>query len=184
MSQASVELAELNLAANAVTNVDVARLSAEEFVEAFNGSKTFKRLTEKGIHLGESGDAGYRLETLFVDPPRAGLDATCRELAAGFERVLYVSCNPETLARDVAELAPTHEITALAAFDQFPYTPHLEAGVLLERRARGFDGDTRAFRNSIGDDDDDDAANNNGNPGVMLTSPPPWAVGSGQWGSG
>ena len=167
MSQASVELAELNLAANAVANVDVARLSAEEFVEAFNGSKTFKRLTEKGIHLGESGDAGYRLETLFVDPPRAGLDATCRELAAGFERVLYVSCNPETLARDVAELAPTHEITALAAFDQFPYTPHLEAGVLLERRARG----------SNGEDDDDDAANNNGNPGVMLTSPPPWAVG-------
>ena len=183
MSQASVELAELNLAANAVTNVDVARLSAEEFVEAFNGSKTFKRLTEKGIHLGESGDAGYRLETLFVDPPRAGLDATCRELAAGFERVLYVSCNPETLARDVAELAPTHEITALAAFDQFPYTPHLEAGVLLERRARGFkglggfDGDTRAIRSSKGEDDDDDAANNNGNPGVMLTSPPPWAVG-------
>jgi tRNA (uracil-5-)-methyltransferase len=177
VSQASVELAELNLKANAVTNVDVARLSAEEFVEAFNGSKTFKRLTEKGIHLGESGDAGYRLETLFVDPPRAGLDATCRELAAGFERVLYVSCNPETLARDVAELAPTHEITALAAFDQFPYTPHLEAGVLLERRARGFDGDTRAIRSSKGEDDDDDAANNNGNPGVMLTSPPPWAVG-------
>jgi hypothetical protein len=77
----------------------------------------------------------------------------------------------------VAELAPTHEITALAAFDQFPYTPHLEAGVLLERRARGFDGDARAIRSSNGDDDDDDAANNNGNPGVMLTSPPPWAVG-------
>ena len=74
------------------------------------------------------------LRTLFVDPPRAGLDETCRDLAREFDRVLYVSCNPETLARDVAELRETHHVTRLAAFDQFPYTPHLEAGILLERR--------------------------------------------------
>ena len=74
------------------------------------------------------------LRTLFVDPPRAGLDATCRKLAATFDRVVYVSCNPETLARDLGELSMTHRVTRLAAFDQFPYTPHLEAGVLLERR--------------------------------------------------
>jgi len=75
-----------------------------------------------------------RLQTLFVDPPRAGLDATCRALAASFDKVVYVSCNPETLARDLEELTVTHTITRLAAFDQFPYTPHLEAAVLLERR--------------------------------------------------
>ena len=65
---------------------------------------------------------------------RAGLDATCRELAATFDHVVYVSCNPETLARDLAELSATHEVTRLAAFDQFPYTPHLESGVVLVRR--------------------------------------------------
>ena len=74
------------------------------------------------------------MRTLFVAPPRAGLDATCRELAATFDHVVYVSCNPETLARDLAELSATHEVTRLAAFDQFPYTPHLESGVVLVRR--------------------------------------------------
>ena len=47
--------------------------------------------------------------------------------------MVYVSCNPDTLARDVRELSATHEVTRLAAFDQFPYTPHLECGVVLER---------------------------------------------------
>ena len=41
----------------------------------------------------------------------------------------------ETLARDVALLAATHDVSRLAAFDQFPYTHHLEAGVVLERKS-------------------------------------------------
>eukprot|EP00966_Prymnesium_polylepis_P264852 6118580-Prymnesium_polylepis.1 len=133
ISKASVALAEANLEANSISNVRVARLSAEEFVEAHEGVRQFRRLEEVGIELGGAGGLD-RLETLFVDPPRAGLDATCRALAAGFERIVYVSCNPETLARDVAELSATHEVSRLAAFDQFPYTPHLECGVVLERR--------------------------------------------------
>ncbi len=148
MSKASVSLARDNLARNGVDNVRVARLSAEEFVQAYEGTRRFDRLRDAGIYLegsgeaaaagGGSGDGGEpvvfdRLHTLFVDPPRAGLDETCRKLAAGFERIVYVSCNPETLARDVAELSATHAVKSLAAFDQFPYTPHLEAGVVLER---------------------------------------------------
>ena len=70
----------------------------------------------------------------------AGLDVTCRTLARSFERIVYVSCNPQTLARDVQELLATHTVTRLAAFDQFAYTPHLECGVVLERRdSRGAD---------------------------------------------
>merc|ERR1711924_23732 len=135
VSKASVRLAHMNLAANNCSNVKVARLSAEEVVEAFGGRR-FERLQRAGIDLGRHGaDGGYDLQTLFVDPPRAGLDATCRALAATFERIIYVSCNPETLARDVRELAATHDVTRVAAFDQFPYTPHLEAGIVLERRS-------------------------------------------------
>ena len=132
MSKASVQLAEHNLASNAgCENVRVARLSAEDFVVAHAGERRFKRLDDAGIDLAVAD----RMETLFVDPPRAGLDETCRSLAKGFERVLYISCNPETLARDVHALRDTHRVTRVAAFDQFPYTPHLEAGVLLERRS-------------------------------------------------
>ena len=141
ISKASVALAESNLAANTgCERVLVAKLSAEEFARAHAGEH-FKQLSAAGIRLDSSGDGGdggdeapYDFRTLFVDPPRAGLDETCRALARKFARVVYVSCNPETLARDVCDLAATHRITRVAAFDQFPYTPHLEAGVVLELR--------------------------------------------------
>jgi len=61
-------------------------------------------------------------------------DATC-ELLSRFERIVYMSCSPETLARDVAKLRATHTVTRTAAFDQFPYTHHLESGVYLVRSA-------------------------------------------------
>ena len=121
------------LHANGISNTRVARLSAEEFVEAHAGAREFRRLEMAGIKL-DGPDSPDRLETLFVDPPRAGLDQTCRTLAASFRRVVYVSYNPETLARDLAELSATHDVVRLAAFDQFPYTPHLECGVVLQRR--------------------------------------------------
>ena len=133
LSKSSVQLAQGNVAANGVLNVKVARLSAEEFVEAHAQRRSFTRLETAGIDMGPEG--GYRLETLFVDPPRAGLDAASRGLAAGFERVVYISCNPATLARDVAALSATHDVAHVAAFDQFPYTPHLECGVVLQAKA-------------------------------------------------
>jgi len=126
LTKASIALAHANLAANGVGNVQLGRLSASEFTQAYAGERAFHRLG--GIDLGE-----YDFSTLLVDPPRSGLDETCVKLAARFERVVYISCNPETLARDVSTLRGTHRIVRAAAFDQFAYTPHLEAGVLLER---------------------------------------------------
>ncbi|MGL5249648.1 MAG: tRNA (uridine(54)-C5)-methyltransferase TrmA, partial [Enterovibrio sp.] len=75
----------------------------------------------------------YQCETVLVDPPRAGLDdATCR-MVQNYRRILYISCNPQTLLENLQTLAQTHKITRFALFDQFPYTHHAEAGVLLER---------------------------------------------------
>jgi len=48
--------------------------------------------------------------------------------------VIYLSCNPATLARDLAALETTHHVTDAALFDQFPHTPHAEVGVVLQRR--------------------------------------------------
>ena len=69
-------------------------------------------------------------DVLLVDPPRAGLDARVREaiLAARTPRVVYLSCNPATLARDLAQLGSAgYRLSALQAFDLFPQTPHVEA---------------------------------------------------------
>lgn len=127
ISKASVNAALANLADNAVDNVTLVRLSAEELTQALNGVRPFRRLA--GIDL-----ASYDFGTVFVDPPRAGMDPDTCELTRRFQRILYISCNPETLAANIAQLSDTHRISQCALFDQFPWTHHMESGVLLERR--------------------------------------------------
>jgi tRNA (uracil-5-)-methyltransferase len=56
------------------------------------------------------------------------------ELVATFDRIIYISCNPETLRANLVKLMPTHQVSRFAAFDQFPYSHHLECGVYLVRR--------------------------------------------------
>lgn len=106
-----------------------ARLSSEEFSEAYSGKRTFNRLKENNIVFAE-----YNLSTVLVDPPRAGLDKDTCKLMQQFQRIVYISCNPETLARDLEVLKESHTIQKVAAFDQFPYTHHLESGVFLVKK--------------------------------------------------
>ncbi|MDP5238014.1 tRNA (uridine(54)-C5)-methyltransferase TrmA [Uliginosibacterium sp. 31-16] len=127
MSKPSVKAAHYNLEANGIGNVAMVRMASDEISDALARVRPFTRL--KDIDLDS-----YRFSTLFVDPPRSGLDAPTIELARGFERILYISCNPQTLRENVAALADTHVISASAVFDQFPYTHHLECGLLLTRK--------------------------------------------------
>jgi 23S rRNA (uracil1939-C5)-methyltransferase len=71
---------------------------------------------------------------VIVNPPRAGLhwDVTLRLTAEPVERVVYVSRDPATLARDLHRLDVNYEVTAVQAFDLFPQTAHVETVVLLE----------------------------------------------------
>lgn len=127
ISKTSVNAALSNLDENGVGNVRLVRLSAEELTQALNDVRPFRRL--EGIDL-----KSYAFGTVFVDPPRAGMDPDTCELTRRFERILYISCNPETLAANIAQLHDTHRIERCALFDQFPYTHHMESGVLLVRR--------------------------------------------------
>jgi len=127
ISKTSVQLAQENFALNSVSNVDVVRMSSEEFTQAFNGEREFRRM--RGIDLGE-----FKLNTIFVDPPRAGLDDGTRALCRQFDSIIYISCSPDTLERDLGELADEFAIEKMAFFDQFPYTPHAECGALLRRK--------------------------------------------------
>ncbi len=127
VSKTSVAAAQYNLEANQVDNVTMVRMSSDEISDAMAGGRAYRRM--KDVDL-----ASYRFTTLFVDPPRSGLDAATVKLAAGFDHVLYISCNPATLRANLETLSETHRIAAAAAFDQFPYTHHLECGVMLVKR--------------------------------------------------
>ncbi|ENO8976746.1 TPA: tRNA (uridine(54)-C5)-methyltransferase TrmA [Vibrio parahaemolyticus] len=130
LAKPSVESAQYNIAANKIDNVQIIRMSAEEFTEAMEGKREFRRLKDNGVDL-----KSYNCNTIFVDPPRAGMDVDTCKMVQGYERIMYISCNPETLKENLDILCETHNVTRFALFDQFPYTHHMEAGVLLERKA-------------------------------------------------
>ena len=75
-------------------------------------------------------------DTIVVDPPRAGLSQKVvrRILEAGARRIVYVSCNPTTLAPNARQLADAgYRLSAVRPVDMFPQTPHIECVALLER---------------------------------------------------
>ena len=125
ISKTSIKSAKENCALNGVENIDFIRMSSEEFVEARNKVREFTRL--KDVDLDS-----YKFSTIFLDPPRAGLDDTTTKLSQDFENIIYISCNPETLHRDLEELTKTHTIEKFALFDQFAYSNHIESGVILK----------------------------------------------------
>ena len=129
ISKASIAAAKENMRLNEVENIEFVRMSAEEFTQALDRVRTFNRM--KHIDL----DA-YNFSTIFVDPPRAGMDAKSCDFSARFENIIYISCNPETLFRDLQHLRKTHKVEKMALFDQFPYTHHVEMGVKLRRKER------------------------------------------------
>ena len=75
-------------------------------------------------------------EVMIVDPPRAGMhgDVVNVILEAEPQRIVYVSCNPATQARDLALLDAKYRVTAVQPVDMFPHTHHVENVVALERR--------------------------------------------------
>jgi len=129
VAKSSIAAALHNRAANAVDNLELARLSAEEVSEALAGSREFRRLKALVTPLKD-----YRFATIFVDPPRAGLDPATTDLVCGFDNILYISCNPETLKNNLDRICGSHELVDFALFDQFPYTDHMECGAFLQRR--------------------------------------------------
>ena len=108
----------------------LARCSSEDFSSAWlSNKKSFKRFEQQGLRL-EDCEFG----TVLVDPPRAGLDEDTVTLVSNFSKVVYISCNPDTLFANVSKLAETHEIRSFALFDQFPYSHHVECGVYLVKK--------------------------------------------------
>ena len=76
-----------------------------------------------------------RCDVMIIDPPRAGMhkDVVDQVLALKPERIVYVSCNPATLARDLAMLQESYHAVKVQPVDMFPHTFHIESVALLER---------------------------------------------------
>ena len=76
-------------------------------------------------------------DVIITDPPRAGMHADVVQtiLRAAPKRIVYVSCNPATQARDLADLDAYYKVVKVQPVDMFPHTPHVENVVLLETRA-------------------------------------------------
>jgi tRNA (uracil-5-)-methyltransferase len=129
MNKVSVSLANDAIKRNNVNNIDLVKLSSEEFTQAYENNRKFQRLELLKIDIKD-----YHLKTVFVDPPRCGLDMKTCQLLKSFDEIVYISCNPTTLVRDLSTLCQSHKIVRIASFDQFPYTHHLEVGVKLVKK--------------------------------------------------
>jgi 23S rRNA (uracil1939-C5)-methyltransferase len=77
-----------------------------------------------------------RPDVIITDPPRAGMhpDVVKTILRAEPRRIVYVSCNPATQARDLQDLDQLYQVVAVQPVDMFPHTPHVENVVLLQHR--------------------------------------------------
>ncbi|CAG9295531.1 tRNA (uridine(54)-C5)-methyltransferase TrmA [Celerinatantimonas diazotrophica] len=128
IAKPSVDSAQFNIRVNQIENVKILRMSAEEFTEAMQG-RTFRRLAQANVSLDD-----YQCDTIFVDPPRAGLDDATLAMVNSYANILYISCNPATLLENLQTLTKTHQLSQWAIFDQFPYTEHAEVGVWLNAK--------------------------------------------------
>ncbi|WP_439861366.1 23S rRNA (uracil(1939)-C(5))-methyltransferase RlmD [Pseudomonas sp. MBLB4136] len=114
--QAMVERAAQNAAGNGLDNVQVVRADLAE-------------------PLADAGWAQGGFAAVLLDPPRDGALQVVRQIGAlGARRLVYVSCNPATLARDSAELlAQGYRLSQAGILDMFPQTAHVEAMALFEK---------------------------------------------------
>lgn len=126
ISRTSVAAGQYNIQANKIENVRIERMAAEDFSKALNEPDSEE--------ASKFNLQAYDFSTVLVDPPRAGLDQATLEQVQHYERIIYISCNPVTLADNLKTLTLTHKIERLAFFDQFPYTHHAECGAYLVRK--------------------------------------------------
>ena len=127
ISKTSVKSAQYNFELNSISNVEVVRMSSEEFSSALLREREYRRMAHIDLD-------NYQISTVLVDPPRAGLDDNTIKLISQFEHIIYISCNPNTLHDNMQTLHKSHNIERFAIFDQFPYTDHIECGMLLKKR--------------------------------------------------
>lgn len=109
----------------------------ESAIKGANLNKGINDIKNISFSCEKASDINEIVEdVVVVDPPRSGLDSTTikRILDSRIERLIYVSCNPITLARDINILKDKYNLVGMSLFDMFPNTSHAECVCLLEKR--------------------------------------------------
>jgi tRNA (uracil-5-)-methyltransferase len=127
VSKNAIKSAKQNMILNNKQNIKFARMSSDEIALAINKTREFTRLKEIDLD-------SYDFKTIFVDPPRAGLDEETLKFVGKFTNIIYISCNYHTLYENLQTTLTTHDIKSFAIFDQFAYSKHLECGIYLTKR--------------------------------------------------
>ena len=125
-SRPSIKALEKNIQINSIENVETARMSGLETLEALNKKREFNRM--KHLDL-----LNFKKDVLFLDPPRSGLDVESINLIKElkFKEIIYLSCGFQSLKSNLKEFLTDYKVKKAALFDQFPYTDHIETGVIL-----------------------------------------------------
>lgn len=116
--------------------------SDRDAVEALRVNLAARGITNVGVHeeAVEARTRPWKADVVVLDPPRTGAREACAVLAASpVRRVVYVSCDPESLGRDLQALSPRYTLLRLAAFEMFPQTALVEVVATLAA-ARGAPG--------------------------------------------
>jgi 23S rRNA (uracil1939-C5)-methyltransferase len=102
-----------------------------------NGITNFKAYADDASSfISRMAKQGEHIDVLFVDPPRKGCDAKFLDAVAALKpsRIVYISCNPSSLARDVAYISKAYKLGAIQPVDLFPHTSHIETVCALSLR--------------------------------------------------
>jgi 23S rRNA (uracil1939-C5)-methyltransferase len=75
-------------------------------------------------------------DVVLMDPPRKGVEESVLSKLSDLkpQKIIYISCNPDTLARDIARLDPVYNLVSVTPVDMFPRTDHIESASILIRR--------------------------------------------------
>jgi 23S rRNA (uracil1939-C5)-methyltransferase len=116
LSSESIQMALENADINKVLNCDFATYDVKDYLSII------------------ANEPEKQFDTIILDPPRSGIHHKAAEYLLQYEpkKIIYVSCNPATQARDIALLTPKYEITAVQPVDMFPHTFHIENVVRLD----------------------------------------------------